>query len=274
MNVFQSILLGIVQGLTEFIPVSSSGHLVIIPYLFGWEIPPDQAFVFDVLVQVATLVGVFAFFWRDVKAIILAMFAGVRHRQLFIDPMARLGWFVILATIPASLAGIFLKDTIEAFVDVPVYSALFLMFTAILLIIAERVGKRSRQLDSMSWKDALIIGLFQVLALFPGVSRSGATISGAMRQNFERPAGARFSFIMSIPIMFAAGFISFFDLLAFPNLPQLLPVFIPGFIAAGVVGYLVIGWLLHFLSRYSLYYFAAYCIALGILTIAVSLIVF
>ncbi|HLE14265.1 MAG TPA: undecaprenyl-diphosphatase UppP [Anaerolineales bacterium] len=271
MNVFQSILLGIVQGLTEFIPVSSSGHLVLVPYLFGWKIPPDQAFVFDVLVQVATLVGVFAFFWRDITAIIKAMFAGALQRQPFGEPMARLGWYVVLATIPAGLVGFLIKDTIEAFFNSPIYTALFLLFTAFLLIIAERVGKRSRNLDSMTWKDALLIGFFQVLALFPGVSRSGATISGAMRQDFERPAGARFSFIMSIPIMFAAGFLSLSDLKKFPDFTQLLPVFIPGFITAGIVGYLVIGWLLNFLSRYPLYYFAAYCVALSILTFVVSL---
>lgn len=270
MTIFQSILLGIVQGLTEFIPVSSSGHLVIVPYLFGWKIPPDQAFVFDVLVQVATLAGVIFFFWRDITAILLAMINGLRKRQPFADGTARLGWYLILATIPAGLVGFFLKDTIESVFGSPEYTAIFLLLTAGLLVYAEKIGKRTRILETMVWRDALLIGFFQIIALFPGVSRSGATISGAMRQDFERPSGARFSFLMSIPIMLAAGLLSIIDLARFPNLTQLLPVFIPGFLAAGVVGYVVIGWLLRFLSHYSLYYFAAYCVILSILTLAVS----
>ena len=270
MTIFQSILLGIVQGVTEFIPVSSSGHLVIVPYLLGWNFPPAQAFAFDVLVQVATLVGVIAFFWRDIFTITRATLLGLIHRQPFADEKARLGWYLLLATIPAVLAGLLFKDPVEKAFDNPQGTAIFLLVTAGLLIAAERIGKRTRNLNSLTWKDALVIGAFQAIALLPGVSRSGATISGAMARDLERPTAARFSFLMSIPVMLGAGLVATLDLSRIPNLGALLPVFIPGFIMAAVVGYLVIKWLLTFLSRYPLYIFAIYCVVLGVVTLAVG----
>ena len=137
-----------------------------------------------------------------------------------------------------------------------------------MLLIGERFGRRNRSLDSLNWKDAFFIGAFQALALFPGVSRSGATITGAMARDLERPEAARFSFLMSIPIMLAAGLIATLDLVKMPNLADILPVFIPGFIAAAVVGYLAIGWLLGYLARRPLYVFAIYCIGISVITIA------
>jgi undecaprenyl-diphosphatase len=134
------------------------------------------------------------------------------------------------------------------------------------------VGKRQRILENITWVDALIIGLYQILALFPGLSRSGATIAGGMTRNLERPAAARFSFLMAVPIMLAAGLGATLDLLKIPNLTSILPVFIPGFIAAAVVGYLAIGWLLSFLARYSLYYFAAYCAIVGLIVLLVTIV--
>ena len=266
MNIFQSIILGIVQGITEFLPVSSSAHLVIVPYLFEWDIPPMQAFVFDVLVQVASLVGVFAFFWRDLTAIIRAMFSGIITKQPFAEPEARLGWLLILASIPAGLAGLLLKDQVERVFNSPSVTAFFLLITAALLMIAERVGKRNRSMESLSWKDSVIIGIFQAIAIFPGISRSGSTITGGMVRDLERPSAARFAFLMSIPIMLAAGLLGGLDLLKIPDLASLLPVFIPGFITSAVVSYFAIGWLLRFLNRYPLYVFAIYCIGLSLLT--------
>jgi undecaprenyl-diphosphatase len=266
MNVVQSIILGIVQGITEFLPVSSSAHLVIVPYLLEWEIPIEQAFVFDVLVQVASLAGVFAFFWRDIIAILKAMVAGLKSKQLFADQEARLGWFLVLASIPAGIAGLFLKDLVEQAFNSPAVTAFFLLVTAGLLVIAERVGKRNRLLVDMKWKDSLIIGLFQAISIFPGISRSGSTISGGMTRDFERPPAARFAFLMSIPVMLAAGLLGGIDLLEIPDLSSVLPVFIPGLIISAVVSYLAIGWLLRFLNRYPLYVFAAYCVGLSLIT--------
>lgn len=272
MTIFQSILLGIIQGITEFLPISSSAHLVIIPYVLNWDIPASQAFVFDVLVQVATLVAVFAYFWHDLVNIVKAFFQGLIKKTPFATPEARLGWLLLLATVPAGLGGLLLKDLVERVFDSPQITALFLFGTAGLLVIAEKVGKRNRELESLNWKDALWIGVFQAIAIFPGVSRSGATITGGMTRNLVRPAAARFAFLMSIPIMLAAGLLASVDMARTPDLGSSLLVFIPGFIAAAVTGYLTIRWLIKYLVQHTLYDFAIYCVAAGLITLLVSII--
>jgi len=271
MTVIQSILLGVIQGLTEFLPISSSGHLVIVPFLLKWDIPPAEAFVFDVLVQVATLIAVLGFFWKDFYVILRGVLRGIQRRKPFETQPARMGWYILLSTIPAGIAGLLLKDVVERAFSSPTMTAVALLGTALLLVIAERVGKRQRSLASLTWLDALVIGVFQILALFPGLSRSGSTIAGAMTRDLERPAAARFSFLMAVPIMLVAGMLAVIDLTQIKELGALLPVFIPGFIAAAVVGYLAIGWLLSFLTRYSLYFFAAYCAIVGLIVLVLSL---
>ncbi len=271
MTIFQSILLGIVQGLTEFLPISSSGHLVIVPHLFGWQIPAGDAFVFDVLVQVATLLAVITFFWKDIIAILQAFISGILKRQPFADPLAREGWFIILATIPAGVIGLALKSSVEAAFTSLTATAIFLFFTAALLLVAERVGKRVRNVNNLSWKDAIWIGLFQAMAIFPGVSRSGATITGGMTRDLERPASARISFLMSIPIMLAAGLAASVDMMKVPDVSSQLLTFIPGFITAAIVGYLAIRWLLGYLTRHPLYVFSIYCALAGLLALGLSL---
>lgn len=270
MTVFQSIILGIIQGATEFLPISSSGHLVVAPFLFGWDIPSEEAFIFDVLVQVATLVAVFAYFQRDLVLIGGAFLAGLRERNPFGSPEARLGWLILLATLPAGLIGLALKDAVESAFSSPYVTAFFLLFTAVLLLVAEHLAKRQHPVKELGWKDALIIGLFQALALFPGVSRSGATITGGMSRQLDRPYAARFSFLISIPIMLAAGTAATADLTSIPNVSALLPTFIPGFITAAVVGYISIRWLLAYLVHHSLYVFSIYLTALALLTLALT----
>lgn len=263
MTLLQSILLGIIQGLTEFIPISSSGHLVIIPYLFGWEIPEQAAFIFDVLVQVATLLAIITYFWGDLIRIIAAMIQGLKTREAMKNPDSRTGWFLILATIPAGVLGFLLQDAVALAFTSIIATGIALLLTAILLIIAERVGKRNRDIEQLTWIDAIWIGFFQVLAIFPGLSRSGATIAGGMTRDLRRPASARFAFLMSLPIMLAAGVLATFDLLQVENLTSLLPVYIPGFITAAIVGYIAIRWLITYLNRHSLYIFVAYCAVVG-----------
>ena len=270
MTLLQSIILGIVQGLTEFLPISSSAHLVLVPYILNWDIPEGQAFVFNVLVQVATLVAVIAFFWKDLIQILRAWFQAVVQRKPFATADSRLGWYILLATIPAGIIGLLLKDLVEKAFASPVATAGFLLVTPVLLVIAEQVGKRNRPLEVMNWMDALWVGFGQALAIFPGVSRSGATIAAGMTRNLERPAAARFAFLISIPIMLAAGLLASLDLLQMPNFTSLLPVFIPGFIAAAVTGYLSIRWLLGFLVRHSLYAFAIYCVVVALIVFGVS----
>lgn len=270
MTILQAVILGIVQGLTEFLPVSSSAHLVLVPFLFNWQIPAAQIFPFDVLVQLGTVVAVIAFFWKDLWTIVRAWVSGLIKRQPFADPQSRLGWYLIIATIPAGLAGVLFKDLVEQAFHSPTATALFLLVTAALLALAEWLGKRTRSLEAMNWKDALVMGLMQVVSLLPGVSRSGSTISGGMFRGLDRASAARFSFLMSVPVMLGAGLIGFKDLLDVPNLASFLPVMVIGFVAAAVVGYLSIAWLLRFLIRRSFYGFAIYCVAFAALTLLVG----
>lgn len=267
MTILQAIILGIVQGATEFLPISSSGHLVLVPHLFGWEIPGEQAFVFDVLVQLGTLLAVIAYFWRDLVEIVIAVLRGLWARKPFDAPQARMGWYLVLATIPASIIGLLLKDRVEAAFDSPFATAMFLMVTTLLLVIAEIAGKRSRPIEQVNWIDALWVGVFQALALFPGVSRSGATITGGMTRDLERPAAARFSFLMSVPVMLAAGLIATLDLFDISNIAAFLPALLTGFIVSAVVGYAAIAWLLRYLTNHRLYVFAIYVVVVAIVTL-------
>ena len=267
MTILQSILLGIIQGLTEFLPISSSAHLVLAPHLFGWSIPEAQIFPFDVLVQLGTLVAVILYFWSDLLSIIKAFFKGLVDRKPFEDPNARLGWYLILASVPAMFSGFLLKDMVEAAFQSYNATAYFLFGTAALLVLAEILGKRSRNLMSLTWFDALWIGIFQAVSIFPGVSRSGSTIVGGMTRNLERPAAARFSFLMSIPVMLGAGLISTIDVLKMPDIASFIPVILAGVIAALLVGYLSIHWLLGYLAKRSFYAFAIYCVLLASLVL-------
>jgi undecaprenyl-diphosphatase len=267
MTNLQALILGIVQGVTEFLPVSSSGHLVLVPYLLNWKIPEEQVFVFDVLVQLGTLVAVILYFWKDLWRIATAFLTSFWKRGAFTQPDVRLGWAIIIATIPAVVLGLLFKDTFEAAFSNPRMTAAFLAFTALLLIGAESLGKRSRRITEITWLDSLIIGFFQVLALFPGVSRSGATITGGMTRDLDRPAAARFSFLIAVPALLGAGILTIFDLLEVPNLGAFIGPMTIGFLSAGVVGYLSIHWLLRYLAKNKLYYFAIYLVIVSTLVL-------
>lgn len=269
MTILQAILLGIVQGLTEFLPVSSSAHLVIIPFLLGWQISAGTAFVFDVLVQLGTLVAVIIYFWKDLIGILKGFFEGLWTRQPFKAPQSRLGWYILLATIPAGIFGLLIKDQVEAAFNSPLATGIFLLVTAVILVIAERLSKLNRTLDNLNWWDALWVGIFQAISVFPGISRSGSTMTGGLLRNLDRPSAARFSFLMSIPIMLAAGLLATLDLLAIPDLSLYIAPVVIGFLVAAIVGYLSIRWLLSYLTRHSFYAFAIYCVGAGLLTILV-----
>jgi undecaprenyl-diphosphatase len=271
MTILQSIILGIVQGLTEFIPVSSTAHLLIVEYLMKLNTPDLQTsvFIFDVLIQLGTLLALIVYFWKDLMEIIRAVLTALGHRKPFGDPTARLGWYLLLATLPALIAGFLLKDLVAKLFSTPALeAAIRLLMTALLLVIAERVGKRNRQIESVDWKDALWIGVAQILSVFPGASRSGSTISGGMTRHLDRPSAARFAFLLAIPVMLAAGAYETFELLKNPQLlDSILPQIVVGFIVAAIVGFFAIRWLLKYLTRRPLYDFAIYCTALGIITL-------
>ncbi len=258
MTILHAFLLGIIQGLTEFIPVSSTAHLLISQTLL--KIPADDAmFSFLVIVQLGTIVSLFAFYWKDLLSIAKATLDFRRS-----TPERNLGIYIIIATIPALLAGYLLKDAVEALFKQPMLEASIRLFTAaVLLALAEGLTKKSRTLDSMTWFDALIVGVMQVIAVFPGASRSGATISGGMFRGFDRPSAARFAFLMSAPVMLAAGGYEMLDVVKMPNLGDFLPLLAVGFITAAIVGWFAIKWLIDYLSKRSLYVFAIYCAVVG-----------
>jgi len=264
MSIFQALVLGIIQGLTEYIPVSSTAHLILVPWLLGWNFTPETAFVFDVLIQWGTLVGVVIYFWRDIWAIARAVLQGLRQQQPLGTTEARLGWFVVIATIPAVIAGVFIKPYIAQIYTMYILISIVLMLAGVLMLAAERFGRRTRDLKQLTWLDSIIIGVWQVLALIPGVSRSSATVSGGMLRNLIREDAARFSFLMSIPALLGAGVVALKDLFEVPGLlTSLAGPLVVGFLAAAISGYLSIRWLLSYLKRRSLNVFIVYRFIFG-----------
>jgi len=260
MTLFQSFLLGIIQGLTEFIPISSTGHLLIAQRLMG--IPASEGvFSFLVIVQLGTLVSLLAFYWKELLAIAEAVL-----RFQHPTPERNLGFYILISTIPALIIGFLFSDLVERLFQHPFLQASIRLFTAaILMALAERFSTKKRHLDSMTWGDALFVGLMQILAVFPGASRSGTTISGGMYRGLDRPSAARFAFLMSVPVMLAAGGYQMLKVIQMPNSLELLPMFAVGFVTASVVGWFAIRWLIDYLSRRSLYVFAIYCAVVGVI---------
>ncbi len=271
----RALFLGLLQGATEFLPVSSSGHLVLIPWLLGWPIP---SLAFDAMVHWGTLVAVIAYFWRDWLALLRGAWAGLRTRSLS-DPAARLLLLLIVGTIPAALAGALLEDFFEGMFARPDAAAGFLLLTAALLTLAELGWARRssapnpgalRALPALSWADALAVGLAQAVAILPGVSRSGATIAAGLGRGLEREAAARFSFLLSAPIILGAGAMQLWQLARAGTLAGEAPLLAAGFLTALVSGFAAIHFLLNYVRRRPLYPFALYCILLGILGLTVA----
>jgi undecaprenyl-diphosphatase len=275
MTIFQAFILGILQGLTEFIPVSSTAHLLIGQKILG--IPANDAmFSFLVLVQLGTILALIIYYWKDLWKILVATISSIKHlvardtKKLNHD--ARLGWHILIATIPALIFGFLLKSIVEALFQTPlVEAAIRLLITAAVLGLAEWLGKHNRTLEKMTWMDAMAIGIAQVLAVFPGASRSGTTIGAGMARNMDRPSAARFAFLMSVPVMLAAGGYQSLDLLKMPGLVSFLPLLAVGFISAAIVGWLAIKWLLGYLNKHSLYIFAGYCALVGLIVLIIQL---
>jgi undecaprenyl-diphosphatase len=258
----QAIILGITQGLTEYLPISSSAHLVLLPHFMGWKFLPKESFVFDVLIQLGTLVGVLFYFFTFIKSVALAVVQGLVSKEPFNTEEARLGWLVVLASIPAAIIGLTFKDELSAYFSSPMFSCYFLILTGIFLILAEILSARLKSYPNRF--DAIMIGFAQSLALLPGISRSGATIAAGMLCGLSRINAARFSFLMAIPVMLGASLVAFLDLLSDKQLfSQLAMPLIFGFFSAAISGYLVIKWLMLFLTSKRLIWFGIYCLSLG-----------
>ncbi len=277
MDLFQAILLGIVQGLTEFIPISSSAHLIIIPWLFDWR---DPGLAFDVALHLGTLVALLWFFASDWVRLIRAGLASIVERKVGDDVDRRLAWWIAIGCIPGALVGALAESKIEELFHQPdaphnpvpmIVMGVIIALLGAALFIAERIAQHQREMKTLSLKDALIIGCAQALAIFPGVSRSGATITAGLFLDLKRETAARFSFLLSAPIIAGAGAKSIFNLLRDGLTAAELIFFGVGFLSAMISGYLCIKFLLRFLQRNSTDVFVYYRWLLAAFIIVVAL---
>ncbi len=257
MTGLQVVVLAIVQGLTEFLPISSSGHLVLVPHAFGWS---DQGLAFDVAVHFGSLIAVLVFFRRDIAALLRGAMQLLGARIGSIESRMALG--IGLGTIPAALAGLLFAGWIEANLRSPAVIVLTLSGYAILMIVADRFGRRTRDITGIRVSDALLIGITQALALVPGTSRSGVTITAAMALGFERQDAARFSFLLAVPVILLATGFELGGLLVTDAPVSWGPLGIAALIS-GIVAYLSIDFFMRFVSRIGLLPFAIYRLALA-----------
>jgi undecaprenyl-diphosphatase len=262
-DLFAAALLGTVQGLTEFLPVSSSGHLILARAFFGWD-PGRFGLPFDVACHVGTFLAVLAYYWRDVLAMIVALPAALTGRPGEYPRLIRL---IIVGTIPAVIAGALFADFLEETVRAPAIIAVTLTIGAIVMLIAERVGTKRRGEESLSFADATLIGIAQAAALVPGVSRSGATLTVALLIGLARPAAARFVFLLSLPAVLGAAAKEGLELrhVGLAGIPVTL--FLVGMVTSAIVGYLTIAFFIRYLGRHSLNVFAVYRLVLAAVTV-------
>jgi len=279
----QAIILGIVQGATEFIPISSSAHLIIIPWLFGWNDPALTSLSFDVALHLGTLLAVLIFFARDWIRLIVAIFMSVKERKIGSDPDRRLAWYVVIGTIPGGIVGVLAESKIEALFHqpgVPVQPGAILVMAVIIaalgaaLLIADRLARHLQDLKDLTLKEVLVIGFAQALAVFPGISRSGSTITAGLALGLKRESAARFSFLLSAPIVAGAGLKSLYDLYGGLKTGAVasgqLILFPVGALAAAISGFICIRFLLGYLQKHPVDVFVYYRWALAVLIAIVA----
>ena len=258
MSYLEAILLGVLQGLTEFLPISSSAHLAIFPQLFGFD---DPGASFTAVTQIGTEVAVLLFFWRDIVRIIKARTISLVRKDRREDLDARMGWYIIVGTLPIAVMGFLFQDTIKTTFRSLWLIAVMLIVFGLILGIADRINVGEKLEGDLTLKDSLLYGLGQMLALIPGVSRSGATISVGLFRGYRRDVATRYAFLLAIPAVLASGVSQLNDvsLAASPGLPKTL---LATLVAFGV-GYVTIGWLLKYLRTRSYLPFVIYRVALG-----------
>ena len=258
-------MLGIVQGLTEFLPISSTGHLRIVPAFLGWD---DPGAAFTAVTQLGTMAAVLLYFRADLIRIALAWLRSVRDRSARRELDARIGWYIVLGTIPIGIFGVLFKDQIENGARDLYLIGTALIVLGLVLLWAERVGTRSRSMEQLEARDGLAVGFAQALALVPGVSRSGATITAGLFLGLDRPSAARFSFLLSVPAVVLSGLFELRHVGEGGGAPVGATALAT--VLAFVVGYLSIAFLLRYLVRHSIGVFAAYRIVLGIAVLALA----
>ena len=257
-------ILGIVQGLTEFLPISSSAHLILVPKLLGWNDPFIDSAAFDVMLHMGTLVALLVYFWRDLIQILGAWLASIRDRRIGDDPQRRLAWLLVVSVIPAAILGAGLESFFDqAFREHYQWIALFVLLGATLLWLGERRGTQTRGLDGMVLRDAVTIGAAQALALFPGTSRSGITIAAGLLLGLKREAAARFSFLMAVPVIAGAGIWKARTLVGASLGGTQVNELIVGIVTSAIFGFIAIAFLLRFLRTNPTTVFIAYRIVLA-----------
>jgi undecaprenyl-diphosphatase len=259
-----AILLGAIQGLSEFLPISSSAHLILARAFFGWEMPAEFGLAFDVALHVGTLAAIVAYFRAEVFGMLRAA-PGVLAAKP--DPSARLIRLIVLGTIPVVIVGVAFNDVIEEVLRTPAVAAAALSFGALLMLVAERVGTKTRAEDSLTWTDALMIGCAQASALIPGMSRSGTTIAIGMFLGIRRDAAARFTFLLAIPAMLAAAAKEAIELARMPLPSASGSLLAVGMLVSAATGYVTIKYFLKFLGGNKLDVFAAYRLLLAAFTV-------
>ncbi len=276
MDIVKAVVLGIVQGLTEFLPISSSAHLEIVPRLLGWG---DAGAAFTGVIQLGTIVAVIIYFWKDLYRVAKAFLRSLRPDGDKKSPDARLGWAILLGTIPICVVGLALKKYIVSDFRNLWLVATMLVVMAVLLLIAEMSAKHRRKIGDITVRDGWIVGFSQCLALIPGASRSGSTLMGALFIGLDREAAARFSFLLSVPAIILSGLVSLKDVIkpeavpdavaaattshAVKTISWTVPEIAIATVVSGVVGYACIAWLLKFLRTNSTLPFVIYRLALG-----------
>jgi len=261
MSILHAAILGILQGLTEVLPISSSAHLILVPWLMGW---PESGLTFDVALHLGTFIALFIYFWRDILDLVVNFFSGL-GRQGFRNPASRLPLYLIAGTIPAAIFGKTLETPIEElFRKSPALIATFLVVFGLLLAFADTIGAKRWKMDRINLKTTLLIGIAQCLALFPGVSRSGITITAALLIGFNRETAARFSFLLSLPIVAGAGILKVGHLVKAGIPPGEGGILLTGVATSAVFGYLSIAFLLKLVQSHTLYPFVWYRLMVGV----------
>ena len=262
MDSLQAIVLAIVQGLSEFLPISSSGHLILVPYFLGWK---DQGLAFDVAVHVGTLFAVVAYFRVQLLTMTRAWFGSFAGGGM--TPDARLAWCVVIGTVPVGIVGLLFSDLIEKMLRNPLFVAGTLSVFGLLMWIADRFGAHRRDEYTVGWRDAMLIGCAQALALMPGTSRSGVTMTMARMLGLTREAAARFSFLLAVPGIAMAGGYELLQLLGEPDGSVNWSMMNLGLVVSAITGYFCIHWLLKVIGRIGLAPFAIYRFALAALIV-------
>lgn len=263
-DLLRSAALGTLQGLTEFLPISSSAHLAIVPQLVGWG---DPGAAYTAVIQIGTELAVLLYFWRDIWTIGNGWVRGLFSTEARSAPEWRMGWFIIVGSMPIVLLGVALKDVIERDFRNLWIIGTTLVVLGVVLGVADRVGRRVKAIDELNWTHAVLLGLAQALALIPGVSRSGATISMGLFLGYQRAAATRYAFLLAIPAVVGAGLFELQEIPGGENAYGVGPTIV-GAVVAFVVGLAVIHWLLRYVSTHSFMPFVVYRIAFGGLTLA------